>query len=632
MNQEEVFKLIKTQNLEQFKESLTELTYRRCTNIKEFFKKLNEIVKYKWKGSIVKEIIEDNNKLSYEESMSKLTDYYKKIFVKDNITSEPIPINNIFNYSINIEEAIAKLAKNKAIGWDKVPAEWIIKAMEDENFKKKIWSYFQKWVLEWKVPDFWMRGKITLINKDKGRIPTAERTRPITILPPILKLFELSIIHNFEKVIYEEKNLNLNQRGFIKFKWTENNIQDVLNFYYEKRTNKNTKERPYLIFIDLHKAYDSVNSEKLLNKLANKKIPDNIIKTLNYMLSRFSVTIDNQTWIKTNTGLPQGSWLSPILFNIYLDDLLNELEQNRLFHRAYADDIIVGTTGKEEINLAWGIIKNWCKRNDVELNASKSGIMRIGYRKCKLQKSDNVLGIKECYSYKYLGLEFDQGLTFNRIPKTLKQQEIIMTGKLKRLNFDVVDIKTRKLVFHCIWMQKLTYGLTSIYGKSKTYNKYIDGLIYRLLKRWFGIRGNPRREKTFELFGINIDKMIMTRKHKFFKNQTSIHPRKYKICIRDECSPQLLNFALERMMPGYKGKKECSWGEDLSFKHLVWKWIQLEGWRRKHKNPINTNYDIFLRQVHRKIKNGEDKEVEESNVMATDFYSTIAQTIVGIWN
>ena len=135
-----------------------------------------------------------------------------------------------------------------------------------------------------------------------------------------------------------------------------------------------------------------------------------------------------------------------------------------------------------------------------------------------------------------------------------------------------------------------------------------------------------------ELFGINVDKMIMTRKHKFFKNQTSIHPRKYKIYIRDECSPQLLNFALERMMPGYKGKKECSWGENLSFKHLFWKWIHLEGWRRKHKNPINTNYDIFLRQVHRKIKNGEDKEVEESNVMATDFYSTIAQTIVGIWN
>ena len=124
--------------------------------------------------------------------------------------------------------------------------------------------------------------------------------------------------------------------------------------------------------------------------------------------------------------------------------------------------------------------------------------MKIGFRKWKLQNYDNVLGIKYWHSYKYLGLEFGQGLTLNKIPKTPKQKEIILANKLRRLNFDVVGIKMRKLFFHSIWAQKLTYGLAWIYGKSKAYSKYLDGFIYRLLKKCFGIRGNPRREKTFD--------------------------------------------------------------------------------------------------------------------------------------
>ena len=124
----------------------------------------------------------------------------------------------------------------------------IIKAIENEKFKLKIRNYFQKWAIEWKVSEFWMKGKIILLNKDKGRSPTTESTRPITILPPILKLFELSIIHNFGKVIYEERNLNLNLRGFIKHKATEDNIRDVLNFCYEKRIIKIKKRDLILDF------------------------------------------------------------------------------------------------------------------------------------------------------------------------------------------------------------------------------------------------------------------------------------------------------------------------------------------------------------------------------------------------
>ena len=94
-------------------------------NFKEFYTKLNEILKYKWRGAIVKEILYNNNKLSYVESMAKLMDYYKKIFVKVKTNPKALPFNNIFNFSFDIDGGWAKLAKSKAIGWDKILAEWI---------------------------------------------------------------------------------------------------------------------------------------------------------------------------------------------------------------------------------------------------------------------------------------------------------------------------------------------------------------------------------------------------------------------------------------------------------------------------------------------------------------------------
>ena len=81
INKEEIFELIKAQNNEKFKANLTELTSMWNINIKEYYTKLNEILRYKWRGAIVKEIFYNNNKLSYVESVAKLTNYYKKIFV-----------------------------------------------------------------------------------------------------------------------------------------------------------------------------------------------------------------------------------------------------------------------------------------------------------------------------------------------------------------------------------------------------------------------------------------------------------------------------------------------------------------------------------------------------------------------
>ena len=182
------------------------------------------------------------------------------------------------------------------------------------------------------MPDFWMPGRLILLNKENNKYPQIENTRPITILPAITKIFELSIMHNIEKWIYIDTLLNKNQRGFIKRMNTDINIQEVIEFGFKTRLkDKEIGNKGYLIFIDLHKAYDNVDRNILFKLLEEKRIPNNVIKLLQNMYSKFRVTIDGINWIDTKNGLPQGSCLSPLLFNIYIDGLLEALEGNNLF-------------------------------------------------------------------------------------------------------------------------------------------------------------------------------------------------------------------------------------------------------------------------------------------------------------
>ena len=96
---------------------------------------------------------------------------------------------------------------------------------------------------------------MVVFNKEQSGIPIVENTHPIIILPSIFKLFELSILHNFDKIIYEKKMLSPNQRGFIKNCSTEHNLKDVIEYGIKMRQQfKHQKEKAYLLFLDLRKA------------------------------------------------------------------------------------------------------------------------------------------------------------------------------------------------------------------------------------------------------------------------------------------------------------------------------------------------------------------------------------------
>ena len=113
-----------------------------------------------------------------------------------------------------------------------------------------------------------MNAKLVLISKDGTDHPSVDKIRPISILPSVTKMLEISILLNLESLT-KSQNFNENQRGFIKSKSTHLNINDVFTITKRLQRGRTTdrKSNPAIVFFDFEKAYDNVPRSLLLHKL-----------------------------------------------------------------------------------------------------------------------------------------------------------------------------------------------------------------------------------------------------------------------------------------------------------------------------------------------------------------------------
>ena len=175
------------------------------------------------------------------------------------------------------------------------------------------------------------------------------------------------------------------QNGFRKDRST---LGSVVNFTSDIFEAINDRNYTVAAFIDLKKAFDTVNHKILLEKLFLAGIKGNILNLLsNYLENRFQKTISNgklSELSRITCGVPQGSILGPLFFLTYINDLQGILGNNA--YQLYAGDTVIYCTSKEvksaemELQMLLDKFSKWCTINALTINTNKTKIMLFGSR------------------------------------------------------------------------------------------------------------------------------------------------------------------------------------------------------------------------------------------------------------
>ena len=262
---------------------------------------------------------------------------------------------------------------------------------------------------------------IPIYKKDDSSLVTIYR--PISLLPCISKILEKIVYKRLNSFLTSNNILNPSQFGFRKKYSTDFAITKLLDKVIQSLSKK---EHVIALFMDLSKAFDTIDHDILLYKLNNYGIRGIVLSWLKSYLSNRQqfVSINNVESSRLNIkcGVPQGSILGPLLFLIYINDIVNS--STVLDFVLFADDtnIVLSHTNLNELirtfNAELTKTSSWFKCNKLSLNISKTNFMHYQITHTNLElpcniKIDNMPLVKKDH-VKFLGLTIDKHLTWNQ--------------------------------------------------------------------------------------------------------------------------------------------------------------------------------------------------------------------------
>ena len=263
--------------------------------------------------------------------------------VADNIAQRPLEPDLATNPTLaETEAAIKQLANRKAPGIDDLPVELLKLCRESSEILTCFHQIIVKVWLDEDVPQEWKDAMMVVVFKKLDKSVCANY-RGISLISHagkvLLKIVQVRLSEYAERVAL----LPESQSGFRPGRST-NDMLFALRRVMEIAHAKNTPL--YLCFVDLQKAYDTVDRELLWQVLSKSGVPDKMIAIIRAFHSgmRASVRVgadgEQSDWFAVNTGLRQGCVLAPLLFNIFFGAVLFEVERQWLLDPQIRADLV----------------------------------------------------------------------------------------------------------------------------------------------------------------------------------------------------------------------------------------------------------------------------------------------------
>ncbi|KAJ3584779.1 hypothetical protein NHX12_015274 [Muraenolepis orangiensis] len=354
--------------------------------------------------------------------------------------------------------AIGNLRQGKSPGHDNIHPEFV--THQSETTSAWLCSFFSSCFQRSKLPKTWRRAAVIALLKPGKTAEDPKAYRPISLLCVPFKILERMILSRIEPVV--DPQLPREQAGFRRGRST---VDQVTLLTQDIEDSFQAKEKVGVVLLDLTAAYDTVWHRGLHLKLL-RTIPDrHMVKFIMEMLSNRSFilrTSDGQRsrLRRLRNGVPQGSVLSPLLFNIYIHDLPETTSRQY----GYADDLAImlrrttWSAVEQGLNQDMGILAAYLRKWRLQLSTGKtvSAAYHLCNREAKRELSVSVDNkrLEHQLAPKYLGVRLDRTLSYKRHLEEVRAKVTARVSLIRRLagttwgaSARTLRISTQALVF-----------------------------------------------------------------------------------------------------------------------------------------------------------------------------------------
>ena len=363
-----------------------------------------------------------------------------------------------------VKDILKSLPHGKAPGPDQIN-NCILSQTSDE-ISKPLSDLFNACLSCAKFPIIWKEAHVTAIFK-KGDPSLANNYRPISLLSVIGKVFERLLFQQIFNFLKETNFLSPFQSGFVPGDSTINQLTYIYNAFCQAI---DSGKEVRVIFFDISKAFDRVWHKGIISKLRAAGLSAEFLKLFSdYLDNRRQCVVlpgSKSNWNYIKAGVPQGSILGPLLFLIYINDIVSNISSNI---RLFADDTSLyltinhrneALTSTDLLNTDISKISKWASDWLVTFNPNKSESMLISKKRNPQifpPLSMDGQPITDVSDHKHLGLLLSNDCSWHTHIDYIKSKAWPKINIMRKLMYQL-DRKSLETIYLSFVQPLLEYG------------------------------------------------------------------------------------------------------------------------------------------------------------------------------